>query len=236
MSTKIKVRHQGITLEITKEREGRFIIPDYTAGKRVRHVRTTEAEARDQAKVICEAMATGQADILELSPYESEIRAAFDALPSGIRLGRAVEIVRDCCEIVDPNEIVHACRYWKNHGPEKKFTAKPVDDAVTEYLARQARLTERRQKALDSYFKPFKKQFAGKTLDQITTADLKDFIDGRKAWKSPKTRNEVRCAVGLLFQDAQERGYVGKRVNPAREIKRERIKPGDARSSSADSL
>jgi hypothetical protein len=40
MSMKIKVRHQGISLEITKERGGRFIIPDYTAGTgRVRHAR-----------------------------------------------------------------------------------------------------------------------------------------------------------------------------------------------------
>jgi hypothetical protein len=227
MSTKIKVRHQGIPLEITKEREGRFIIPDYTTGQRIRHVRTTEAKARDKAKEICEAMASGQSDILGLSPYESEIRGAFDALPGGIRLGRAVEIVRDCCEVLDPNEIVQACRYWKDHRPDKKFTAKRVADAITEYLGRQSRLSERRQNALNSYFKPFKKQFAARTLDEITTSDLKDFIDSRKAWKSPKTRNEVRSAIGLLFQDAQERGHVGKGVNPAKEIKREKIKQGD---------
>jgi hypothetical protein len=85
MSVKIKVRHQGIVLEITQEKENRFIIADYSSGQRVRHVRTSEAEAREKAKKICEATAAGKKDLLELSPYESEIRAAFDALPGGVR-------------------------------------------------------------------------------------------------------------------------------------------------------
>ena len=66
MSTKIKVRHQGITLEITKERDNRFILPDYSTGKRVRHARTTESEARLKAMEIGSAIAAGNKDILEL--------------------------------------------------------------------------------------------------------------------------------------------------------------------------
>lgn len=99
MSNRITVRHQGVTLEITKEKEGRFIIPDYTTGERGRHVRKTKGKARDKAREICEALAKGQTGVLELSSYESDIRAAFDTLSGGIRLCQAVGIVRDCIQI-----------------------------------------------------------------------------------------------------------------------------------------
>ena len=68
MKNKITVKHQGIPLAITQEKNNRFVISDYSSGRRLRHVRTTEAEARDKAKEICELMAGGKKDLLELSP------------------------------------------------------------------------------------------------------------------------------------------------------------------------
>jgi hypothetical protein len=227
MSTKIKIRHQGVALEISKETDTRFVIPDYTTGKRVRHVRTTETEARDLAKKICEAMAGGNKDLLGLSPFESEIRAAMNALPMGVRLGRAADIIADCCRIVEPGEIVTACRYWKDQRPDKKFAPRSTYEAVEEYMDHQKHLSERRQRALDSYFNSFTNKFGKKCLHEITTADLKDFVFGRQSWKSAKTRNEVRAAIGLLYKDAQERGYVARGYNPSAELDRERLKNGD---------
>jgi hypothetical protein len=57
---KIEVRHLGVTVKVTREHASRFIIPDYTSGRRVRHVRTSEASARDKAKEICEILARGK--------------------------------------------------------------------------------------------------------------------------------------------------------------------------------
>ena len=47
---KIIVRHFGIPLEITRQHDRRFVIPDYSTGERVRHIRTNEREAREKAK------------------------------------------------------------------------------------------------------------------------------------------------------------------------------------------
>jgi len=236
MSKQIEpVRHKGVVVNITNcqtTKDGvvyeSYQVSDYSSGKRKRWTFASPDEAKKKAKEIAVAAVTGQHSVLTLSPYESEIRAAFEALPPDIRLGRAAEIVRACCQIVDPDEILVACRFWRENHLDRKFTAKRAGEAVAEYLARQGRLSQRRQETLATYLAAFSKCFAGKTLDEITTAGIRDWIDSKTSWKSPKTRNEVRCAVGLLYQDAVERGYVGKGYNPVKEIKAEKVKSGEA--------
>ena len=186
-----------------------------------------ETDARKKAAEIAEATATGHPGLLALSPYENEIQAAFEALPPDIRLSRAVEIFRSCSQVVEPDEILIACRFWKDNRPDKKFTAKKLGEATDEYLARQKHLSARRQRALTSYFKAFTKKFSKKWLHEITTADLKDLIFGRESWKAGKTRNEVKAAIGMVFRDAQERGHVPKGYDPTASMKWEQIKPGD---------
>jgi integrase len=223
MSTKIRVRHQGITLDITKEREGRYIVPDYSSGKRRRHVRTTEAEARDKAKQICELMASGQKDLLDLSPHESEIRGAFDSLPPGIRLGRAVDIVRDCCQLLEPEEIVAACRYWRDNRPNRQLIHKEVNQAVPEFLERrEKKVSERRYRADDSYLGAFESKFGSRFLHEISKIEIRDWADG-KGWGA-KTKNDALGLVRQLYNDAIERNYTID--NPAR-IKREPVGGGD---------
>lgn len=51
----IEVRHLGLTIKVTRENDSRFIIPDYTTGKRFRHVRTSEAAAKEKAKSASES-------------------------------------------------------------------------------------------------------------------------------------------------------------------------------------
>ncbi len=186
-----------------------------------------ETDARKKAAEIAEATATGHPGLLALSPYENEIQAAFEALPPGVRLSRAVEIFRSCSQVVEPDEILIACRFWKENRPDKKFIAKKLGEATDDYLARQKHLSARRQRTLASYFKAFTKKFGGKWLHEITTADLKVLIFGKETWKAPKTRNEVRAAIGLLYRDAQEQGHVAKGYDPSASMRWEQIKPGD---------
>ena len=229
------VRHKGVVVNIAHCQTSKkgvvyesYQVSDYSSGKRKRWTFASPDEARKKAKEIAEATVTGQHSVLTLSPYESEIRAAFEALPPGIRLGRAVEIVRACCQFVDPDEILVACRFWKDNRADKKFTKKSLEEATDEYLDRQQHLSDRRQRALTSYFNAFSEKFGKKWLHEITPADLKDLIFGKKSWKTAKTRNEVKAAIGLLYRDAQERGHVPKGCDPSAEIKRIKIKPGDA--------
>lgn len=229
---KITVRHFGVVLEITRQHDRRFIIPDYTTGERVRHVRTTESEAREKAKDVCKILAKGRQQergFLGDDDLKFDARRALEILqPTGLRLMRAAQVVADCCELITVDEIVAAARYWKDHRPDRKFAPKPADLAVDEFLGRQKHLSDRRQRALKCYLDASVDAFKKRTLDTTTAADLRDFMRAKKEWKSAKTKNEVRNAISLLYIDAAERGYVAKNFNPAKEIKAERLKNGDA--------
>jgi len=235
MSDQIEpVRHKGVVVNITKCQTTKkgvvykgYQVSDYSSGKRKRWTFSCPNEARKKAKEIAEAMATGNHSILKLSPFEGEIQATFETLPVGIRLIKAAEIIRACCQVVDPDEILDACRFWKENRPDKKFTKKTLGEAVDDYLRRQGHLSERRQRCLASYFSALTDKYGDRWLHELTAADLKDFIFGKKGWKTAKTRNEVRSAVGLLFQDAEERGFTPKGYDPSATLKWEKIKPGD---------
>jgi hypothetical protein len=97
-----------------------------------------------------------------------------------------------------------------------------------DFMARQKHLSGRRQRALECYLGAFAEEFWGRALDNITAADLRDFIRSKKEWASAKTRNEIRNAIALLYGDAGERGNIPRNFNPAKEIKTERLKNGDA--------
>ena len=222
MKNKITVKHQGIPLAITQEKNNRFVISDYSSGRRLRHVRTTEAEARDKAKEICELMAGGKKDLLELSPYESEIHLALNTLPPGLSLSQAASIIANACKIVEAAEIVPACRARYDTRP-KKVKPKKVDEAVREFLARrEARVSKRRYRTDECYLGIFSKAFGARWLHGMTTLEIKDWLNSR-GWM-PKTKNDAACLVRLMYSDAIERNHAVE--NPAR-IKREKIKSSD---------
>ena len=63
----IEIKHKGITFKVTErvsikngERYKDYVIVDYTSGKRVRHVRASLDEAKQKAKDIAEALASGK--------------------------------------------------------------------------------------------------------------------------------------------------------------------------------
>jgi len=175
------------------------------------------------AKQICELMASGQKDMLNLSPFESEIRAAFASLPPGVRLGRAVDLVRDCCQILEPEEIVAACRYWRDNQPNRRIMHKKVNQAVAEFLERrEKKVSERRYRADDSYLGAFESRFGSRFLHEISKIEIRDWADG-KGWGA-KTKNDALGLVRQLYNDAIERNYTVD--NPAR-IKREPVGGGD---------
>src|SRR5690242_5884182 len=98
---KIVVRHFGIPLEIichSSDRYAtgqRFTIPDYSSGRRKRHVRTTESEAREKAKDVCKILAKGRQQergFLGDDDLKFDARRALEILqPTGLRLMRAAQ-------------------------------------------------------------------------------------------------------------------------------------------------
>jgi len=99
MKRVIEVRHLGITVKVTRESIRRFIIPDYSSGRRVRHVRATKAEAKDKAKEVCEILAKGKKEeraLLGDAGLKYEVRRAIEVLqPTGKRLLPAALLFAD---------------------------------------------------------------------------------------------------------------------------------------------
>jgi hypothetical protein len=67
MKTKIEIKHKGVSVWVTRAtvtkggaKYEEFTVRDYTSGKLVRHVRSNVEEAREKARDVAEALATGQ--------------------------------------------------------------------------------------------------------------------------------------------------------------------------------
>lgn len=132
--------------------------------------------------------------------------------PLGINVKMAVRVFCQAIEIVDgqPGELLVAAQFYKTNRPDKPLMPKNVGDAVKEYLLRRTRLSAKRQMALACNLGHFSRKFDGKTLDQINSGEISDFIAARN-WK-PKTVNDFLGAVSLLFKDAILHNYAA--LNP----------------------
>jgi len=144
MNKKIEIRHRGVTVNIARfaavkqgVKYNEYVIPDYSSGKRVRHVRATEESARAKAKEICEALAAGQPDLLEWSQsLRDDIRQALKLTDgTGVSIGEVAHTYMAASKLVGPDEILLACHHWRELRPNKKLTPKVTQEGVEEYLA-----------------------------------------------------------------------------------------------------
>jgi len=229
MSTRIEIRHKGFSVFITKRtvtKGGKqyleYSMPDYSSGQRVRHVRAKLEDAKRKAHEICEANLTGQTGLLILAPYERAIQAALEALtPTSTRLDKACFIFADACKLVEPHEIIEACRFWREHRPGGTFVPKIVDAAVDEYLARlRGEIRARRHRTETSYLTAFQTKFGERQLSEIEAIEIKDWAK-EKGW-SKVTFNDVLAAISRFFKDAKARNYAA--VNPAEAQRIDRFK------------
>lgn len=116
--TVIPIRHCGITVNISCETATRYIIPDYSTGKRVRHVRKTETEARDKAKEVCEILAKGtqrERALIADGDLKFELRRSLEILkPTGKRLLPAILLFARAVSILgNAEDLLRACEYWR---------------------------------------------------------------------------------------------------------------------------
>lgn len=224
----VKIRRVTTTKGDTNYTE--FQIQDYTTGRRIRHSRSTLKDAQSKAKEICEALSTGKREVLEWTEQlRHSIRQAVTLLkPAGIRLERAASIIADAIKLVPEDEILAACRHWRDSGPGKRLTPKSVWSALEEFRARrEPKISVRRAKTERSYFKPFDEKFGERQVHEITATEVGDWAAAMK-W-SKRTRNDGLSAISLFFADAVERGWA--RLNPAnaKAIKREKLRASDVK-------
>jgi hypothetical protein len=240
---RLEVKAKGLTVKIfvTRSTKGNTVyttyqVADYSqvdpvTGKQRRKLWSfaDEEDARAKALELCEGNLKAQefndADMAQLFMEKRRIHNAMEAAQKiGMEVDDAVRLVRMASEIIPLRELLDACKFWRDKRPDKPFRARTVKQARADYMSRQSRLSGRRRKALTSYFAQLENKFGGRLLHELTTVELKDWMDGR-SWK-PSTFNSVLGCYGLLFKDAQTRGYVPPGCNSVAGIKRLKVMPG----------
>ncbi len=234
MAEKTIANHRGVSVTIRKRTAIKngvaytsYEIADYSSGKRVRHHRSSLEEAKAKAKEVCECLATGKREVLEWSDgLRIEIRHALKLLEgTGVSIDRACAVFSDALKILPEDEILPACRAWKDKRPNRRLMPKKVCDAVVDFLSlREKRVSERRCRSDRSYLGQFEAKFGERMLHEITTLELKDWATA-KGW-SAKTKKDALGLVRLLYADALERNHAAE--NPVI-IERDNSKKGQGK-------
>lgn len=208
-----------------------FTVIEWCDGKRVLRTFASRDEAREKAKGIAEAIATGRGNnwIETLTTHERANMSESITLAAEAGFGAsyvsAMRLLRDAVKIVGgPDQLLVACQFYVANCPSTRVTAKPVSEVVSDFLARRrGKLSARRSRTEACYLGTFEEDFPGRKLHEIAPLELSDAID-RKGW-SAKTRNDFLGTVGLLFEDAVMRGWAA--VNIAKNVKRGKVNGGE---------
>jgi integrase len=213
----VEVAHKGIAIKI---KEGSttvggvkyttWTIRDYSSGKLVRLKRSSLEEAKATARAIAEVRVSGENDSIPLSGLKREVQTAIRLLePNGAALDDAARVYAECIKLVPPDEIVEACRFWRDNKPNGRFTPKKVKDGVDQFLAEKR--FKRRYKTNASYLNALRREFGERDMHTVSSGDLETFVN-LKVWK-PKTYNDFLGLISLFYKWAIKRGYAS--VNPA---------------------
>ena len=237
MKTKpIEIRRGGnVRVKIyvnSKSKNGRtydeYKVCDYftVPGKRRLESFACEAEARERANEIADAIVIGQSEPTTLT--ECQQREYLDSvaavIPMGITLREAVGFFCQAINILQlqPGYLARAAEFYKLNRPDKPIEHKLTSEAITEFLVtQQPSVSARRYKALACYLGQFDDEFGERNLHEIRTGDLEIFLEKKKQW-SPKTHNDFLGIVGLVYKFAQKcnRTWVPTGFNPASGIER----------------
>jgi integrase len=229
MKEKIEVPHKGVTIVITPCKSVKkgvvyksYQIADYSTGRRKRWTFADLDKAKKKAKELAESKGTGESTLSALAPLEQAIQAALEALtPTATRIDRAAYIFADACQIVEPAEIVTACRYWRDHRPDKKLRRVTVSDGIKEFLAHHRASAVRKQN-LKNFLDLFAREFGDTAVSSIHQIQIEKWFAGRD-WAS-KTVNGCLQMASQFWKYAIKNGWAVK--NPVAEIPRLKVPRG----------
>ena len=234
MKNKIEITHRGITLRIKKrqttvngKRYTNWEIRDHSSGKLVRHKRTSLKDAREKAKEICTALATGKKEIIGWESFQSAavLRALEILPPQVLRMDRAAQIIFDALRYVNADTIVEACRCFAQNSP-CHFTPKLAKEVTAAFLARQrGRVSARRVRTETSYLNAFDAGFGGRVFGTVQTTELAKMIDDR-GW-SKVTQNDALNTYSFMYRWAVKESWAFTDPAASSAIPRHRIGGSD---------
>jgi len=231
----IEVKHLGLTIKVTRESDSRFIVPDYTTGKRVRHVRTSEAAAKEKAKEVCEILARGKVDdrvILTNDDLRYNIRKAMEAMAAvGMEIRQGAELLAAALKIVPADEMLLAVQFYKANKPDKPLRRVTVNEGITDFKANH-RASAIRKQNLSNYLDVFARSFGNHVIVDIEQTDIEKWFAGQE-W-SAKTYNDTLQMTSQFWKHAIKSRWAVK--NPVAEIKRLKVAHAPVKIYTPDAL
>lgn len=232
---RIEVRHLGVTVKVTREHASRFIIPDYTSGKRVRHVRTSEASARDKAKEICEILARGKQEeraILTNDDLRYNIRKAMETMETvGLEIRQGSELLVKALKVVPANELVDAVQFYSTNKPNKPLCRLTVTQGIAGFKAGH-RASAIRKQNLSNYLEQFARTFGSQEIADIEQMEIENWF-ASQSW-SAKTYNDNLQMTSQFWKHAIKSRWALK--NPVAEIKRLKVADAPVKIYTPDAL
>jgi hypothetical protein len=130
-----------------------FVVTDYSSGARKRWTYADMEDAKEKADELAARLRGGQL-VVDHWPDQQKreaARAAELAEQAGFSLLRGTSCVAEAVKLAGGlDQVIMACRYYREHPPVKPLKPKTVNDSVKEFLGRQGRLSTRRQRTLRS--------------------------------------------------------------------------------------
>jgi integrase len=217
-----EVKHFGITIKVTRESDSRFIIPDYTSGKRVRHVRTSEIFAKEKARQVCEAYSQGNKEdraIITNDDLRYNLRKAMEAMASvGMEIRPGAVLLAEALKIVPPDELLLAVQFYKANKPNKPMRRATVNEVIVDFKANH-RASAIRKQSLSYYLEVFARTFGECVIEEIGITDIEKWFSGQK-WAA-KTYNDNLQMTSQFWKHAIKNQWAAN--NPVTEIKRLRV-------------
>lgn len=227
----IKIRSSGVAVSLYRQarpgRKMRWLLADYSAGKRKLRSFTDEAEARAEARRVAGRLAAGDREGAAMTGGERARLRRAEALlePAGAPLEVACARYAEGVKVLGGDFVVEAARFYARHH-RLGTPAKPLGEAATELLLDVARRGKsgRYVSDLSSRLGRMQADLGPDTaVRDLDTPRLQTWLDGLPL--APRSRENFRRIASVLFSYCRHRGWCAS--NPAADVSRETVRPKD---------
>lgn len=210
-------------------RSARWMLADYSSGKRRWQTFTDEKAARAEAIRMVSRLNAGDAEGAGMTGAERRDlqRATELVAPHRVDVPTACAIFAEAADLIGHENLVAAAKAYARRAPVAR-TPLPVGQAVLELLeAKAARgRSARTLQDLRSRLGRFAEDNKGHNLGELTTAGLQCWLDQLQGADgkplSGLSRRNFAVAIGGLLEFHRRRGVLPD--NPARDLERETVK------------
>lgn len=212
------IRKGSVTVKIycTVDRgRPRFSVSFHEGAQRRLRQFADETEARAEAKLIAERLNAGQGDALALTGKDRDayLFAVQKLKPFGMSLSTAIQEYLDAKAVGAP--LVEAAKFF-HRAHLQALPSRTIPQLVDDLLAAKAKDGASRAylNSLRSYGKTFSRDFQLAVAD-VTTSDLDAWL--RALDVSPRSRNNFRNNIVLIFNFARSAGFLPRDISTAAE-------------------